>query len=711
MKKRILSILLALTTLLTLVPTISLGAAASDAAPTLSTVLSDMSSYYSSALSFGSDPNLDWALADMVASGTTISGNAKQDYVDYVVSHATADSAAADLARYIITLKALGYDATKIDTTGNGTYFNAVDAMMGKDETSIYSTPYVLIALQQYGNTYSMEIDSLINTIISSKLSGGGWGYASMDADTTGPVLLALAPYYSTRADVKNAVDEALAQLSGLQDSTGAIYSAYGYGACSTGILIPGLVALGINPDTDTANGFADGLLLLYHADSRFQVYSGDNYSDEQGFRGLVAADHFSSSGYRIYDFSAKASNAAVASVYYTNCLVTFSVVPADATIVLKDSSDHILSPHNGSSYDLAAGTYTYTVSGGGYAEKTGTITVSSTDALHTKKSVSVSLSSAPNTNEDITVTVNVKTHNASDCNNGSNLYTYKHNSSAYYNIVSETVTLKSGSTVFDALDAACTAAGVSYTEASYGYVGTINGLSEFDHGSNSGWLYKVGNTLPDTTCREYVLTSNCTVTWLFSDDYTKETSPTIAEFADCDPNAWYNSAVDYVLTEGLFQGTSNTTFEPMSSTSRAMFVTTLWRMEGEPVVGASGFADLTQDWYTNAVNWAASAGIVKGYSNTTFGPDDTLTREQMVTILFRFAQYKGNTTNADGSSTLTGYEDTADITEYARSAFQWAVDTGIVNGTSDHMLSPCDHSTRAAAAALLMRFSAYAQA
>jgi hypothetical protein len=105
--------------------------------------------------------------------------------------------------------------------------------------------------------------------------------------------------------------------------------------------------------------------------------------------------------------------------------------------------------------------------------------------------------------------------------NNGT--YTYKHNPSVYTDMAAETLTLKSGSTVFDALDAGCTASGLSYTEGPYGYIPTLGGLSQFDYGSKSGWLFKVGGTVPTVDCRSYILTSDCTVIWFYTDDYTNE--------------------------------------------------------------------------------------------------------------------------------------------------------------------------------------------
>jgi hypothetical protein len=513
------------------------------AAPASATALSALAAYFSTpanVLPFSSsDTTTQWAIADIMAyDPSLLSDEIKQAYVDYVIYQAPSTADAGTLARYIITLKALGYDATRIDTDGKGTYFDAVDNMIDRmnsqitSATRIYTLPYVLIALQQYGDKYSEQIDEIIGYILDDQLSAGGWnGYgAQIDADTTGPVLLALGQYYTaanyTAAGIsedhydriKTAVNKALALVSGLQGTGGAISSWGSENASSTGVMMAGLSALGESPDSSSylCKSLTDGLMLLYNSTSRF----GSGFYDEQGLRGLIAASKFSPSGYRIYDFSSNTSKPAVASAYYSNCLVTISVIPTDATIVVTDTdSNSTKTALTGTSYDLAAGNYSYSASCSGYTSKTVSFQVTSTEAAHSRKDISVSLSSAPSSSTNITVTVSVKIPDASDTNNS---YTYKHNASNYTTIVSKTVTLSFGSSVFDALDAVLESAGISYTEGSSGYISAINGLKEFDHGPNSGWLYMVNGTIGGG-CRKPDLKSNSTIIWFFTDDYTKD--------------------------------------------------------------------------------------------------------------------------------------------------------------------------------------------
>lgn len=175
--------------------------------------------------------------------------------------------------------------------------------------------------------------------------------------------------------------------------------------------------------------------------------------------------------------------------------------------------------------------------------------------------------------------------------------------------------------------------------------------------------------------------------------------------FVDVPSGSWYEDAVWYVYENGLMAGTSDTTFAPDITTSRSMIVTILYRLEGTPAVsGASGFTDVADgQYYTDAVAWAAANNIVGGYGNGLFGPDDTITREQMAAILYRYAQYKDYDVTA--SADLSGYSDAAQVNSYALAALQWANAEGLVNGTSDTTLTPGGSATRAQVAVILMRF------
>ena len=174
-------------------------------------------------------------------------------------------------------------------------------------------------------------------------------------------------------------------------------------------------------------------------------------------------------------------------------------------------------------------------------------------------------------------------------------------------------------------------------------------------------------------------------------------------KFADVNPNEWYHLSVDYVVTLGLFKGTSANTFEPETAMTRAMLVTVLWRYDGEPEAGENTFSDVPNgQWYTKAVAWAAENGIVNGIGNSRFDPDGKITREQVAAILFRYAEMKEIETSKRGD--LSTFPDGSKVGSWAETAMQWAVAEGIING-SDGKLLPQGSATRAQVATILMRF------
>lgn len=175
--------------------------------------------------------------------------------------------------------------------------------------------------------------------------------------------------------------------------------------------------------------------------------------------------------------------------------------------------------------------------------------------------------------------------------------------------------------------------------------------------------------------------------------------------FSDVRIADWFYNDVKYVYEKGMMAGTAADVFAPNATTTRAMIVTILYRLEGSPAVtGTSAFVDVPAgQWYTDAVNWAAANQIVKGTSATTFAPNDSITREQMAAILYRYAQYKGYdvTKQAD----LSGYSDNSQVSAYAKDALAWANAAKLINGVTNTTLAPQGNATRAQVSAILHRF------
>ena len=180
-----------------------------------------------------------------------------------------------------------------------------------------------------------------------------------------------------------------------------------------------------------------------------------------------------------------------------------------------------------------------------------------------------------------------------------------------------------------------------------------------------------------------------------------------VLPFTDVREADWFYDDVVYAYENGLFSGTSDTTFSPNASMTRAMLVTVLYRLEGQPTVsGRSGFSDVKlNSYYEDAVTWAADNGIVNGTGATTFSPNANVTREQMAAILYRYAQYKKYDVSVGEDTNILSYDDAQSISSYAIPAIQWACGAGVVTGKSGSKLDPKGNATRAEVAAMLMRF------
>ena len=173
--------------------------------------------------------------------------------------------------------------------------------------------------------------------------------------------------------------------------------------------------------------------------------------------------------------------------------------------------------------------------------------------------------------------------------------------------------------------------------------------------------------------------------------------------FLDTKASAWFAEAVTFCQNAGLMNGTGHGKFEPKKQMTRAMLVQVLYNVAGEKTA-SQGFTDVPDGkWYSDAVNWAASKGIVNGVTSTQFKPNAYVTREQMVTILQRFA--KKYTTAVGNPEVLNTFTDAGSISSYAKDAMAWAVENGILTGKTDTTLDPKGNATRAEIATVLMRF------
>ena len=171
------------------------------------------------------------------------------------------------------------------------------------------------------------------------------------------------------------------------------------------------------------------------------------------------------------------------------------------------------------------------------------------------------------------------------------------------------------------------------------------------------------------------------------------------------DQSKWYHEAIDFVVSQNLMRGMSDTLFQPDGNMTRAQMVTVLYRLADTPTVeGSVPFTDVKAgQFYSDALVWAYENGIAKGMTDQRFAPHTSVTREQMVVFFARFAQLNGQTVEAKGD--LSNYHDANAVSNYARESMTWAVETGLIQGVTTTTLSPKATSTRAQIAEVLLRY------
>lgn len=690
-----------------------------------------------------------WFAADMMAYEKTFPDSAnkltqeqKQAMVDVAIQTLETSTSPGDLAKSIIALTAMGYDATKI-TTDSGAALDGVAKLADivSDEKNvgdffIYTVPYVIIAFQQYSDAYQAQLDKWVAYTLEKKQKAS-WMDTSWGPDGMTPIMLALAPYAETSADVKTALDNAVTAMAACQKEDGSVGN-----AASTGLAIAAVSALGMDPaafvNATSGKSLVDGLMTSVLDSKDGFTSASDTLNTEQGFRGLIAMANVQATGksYRLFDFSGQTLVPAVSYAWAQNAIVSFKTIPSDAAVAVKRGETEVAADKVHGAYDLAAGEYSYTVSCSGYQTKTGSFTVTEAEAAgHARKTIHVSLvssgsGSGSSDTKNYTVTVRVMVPPADQ----SKRYTYKHDSRSYTNLLTTTskVTVTAGSSARDAFVTALDRDKIGYTEQSNGYFPTIGGWSEFERGEKSGWMYLVNGSMPSVAAQDYELTGNATVVWFYTDDYSNDygseswdddssssgttttpTAPTTPanpvpdkamSFTDVKSNDWYYSSVRYAYDNGLFSGVSHDSFGPGDSMDRSMLATVLYSLDGKPAAGKSGFADVADGaWYADAVAWAAEHGIVSGVGGGAFTPGGTITREQLAVMLYRYAQYKGY--DVSKTADLSGYADQDKLSDWAARAVQWACGSGLMNGRSAAQLAPEGTLTRAEAATMLKAF------
>ena len=601
-------------------------------------------------------------------AATETSLSAQQTYINYAVSviddytkstngiYANPDT---EYSKAIIALQSIGVDAGQVYHVNSLVPLDAFNKLGEVPDSQMASLQYAtssLYVLQAFiqqparSSAFSSQEQKIIEFLLDSQDQSGAWGYDfggfMADVDYTAMTITALAPYYPAGGvEIVAAVDAALLWLAGEQNADGTFDDAWGGGASanSTAQVIIALCALGLDPDTYFADSALDSL-ISFATSSLDGFTGGDPRATLDGFMALIAAARYYQTGnaVNIYDFSSN------------------PVLPARAT--------------------GAGGT--------------------------------PSITNPPVTNPDITVTVTIK-------------------SDTGYWMNSKPVTVKEGSVVYHALAAAVQGSGITVVGAENGYIRSIayNGvtLAEFSDGANSGWLYKVNDVLMTVGITAYILKNGDRIVIYYSEDWTidpdagffnsiggggkakdddeedaneedsdeAENQLTDSEawnnpFSDVKESDWFYDAIRYAYENGLMNGTG-AGFEPNAALTRAMVVTILARAAG--VDTSQG-----ESWYSEAVSWGVANGITNGeYIN------ENITREQLVTMLFRFASLLGIDTSERAE--LSQYDDMGSVSDWALDAMAWAVAIGLIRGRTETTLAPGGTATRAEAATILQRF------
>ena len=623
------------------------------------------------------DANMQWFIADLAAykylypeTENILSDEKIHLCLNKIIDDAETTSSVGNLAKDIIALRALGYDARKLYTK-DGEKLDAVakltkfiddrDASITGDYSE-YSLSYVIIALGQ-GDNYATEeqMSFLLDLVIQKKAA---WHDTTWGTDAAAPMIMALAPYYNENDDIKTAVDQAIDLIKAKQETDGSMSN-----AASTGLVIAGLSAMGIDAETvlKEGNNIIDGL-MIFATEGRDGFMPADStFSTEQGFRGLLGWQLLKNDkGIDVYNFKGNPLNEAKATV------------PKDDDEI-EDGGDYV--------------------------------------------------------GDTINVNIKVMVHDGDECKNS---FTYREDKKKYTTLIEDEIFLHENSSVYDALIKLLNDNSIEFEEKSDGYISSIDSFDEFGHGSKSGWMFRINGELSTKGSKSVKLKSGDKVVWFYTDNYRDEDdvpkrggssggkggigvkeneitedksendvkiSKDVITYKDVKTEDWFYESVKYVTEEGLMNGTDEG-FEPEEMMTREMLVTVIYRMSGEPDVlnTDTKFKDVEDEtWYSNAIKWAAENGIVSGISNTLFGIEQNITKEQMAVMFMRYANAMGYDTTAFAE--LSGFTDYSQISQWAVGSFKWATAVGLIYGTDEQTLAPADFATRAEVATIITRF------
>ncbi|MGI5963708.1 MAG: S-layer homology domain-containing protein [Lawsonibacter sp.] len=686
----------------------------------------------------------EWIVLDMGAyallnpNGAALDSSSRQAYLDTTILALAGNPPIGSCAKAVLILSSQGVDPTQL-TLIDGTVLNGVEALKGctwdaNDSMFIYTAPYVLLAYQQGNWDTQTQEHALVDYLLGMQQPDGSWD-TTYGYDTMGLVMQGLAAYYGTQEQVTQALDRAVAYLATTIQTDGLFPRSYdpAYSAAEVAI---GLCAIGVDPGQlrQGSDGMSlkEGILSKANADNTAFTYEGveNDGTTERCFRALLAMAGLAqtSSGYSVYDFTSVPKTGV--QMTWSACPVQFFVTPSQAQVSVSEAGG-MVSPRTGQLYDLAEGTYTYTVTCDGYTTKTGTFLVTAEEAAsHSYKRLSISLTSGGQGggNQERTVDVTVKVMVPPE--DASREYTYKGDRRQYTNLVSDVsmpLTLPWGSTVRDALIRTLDQQDLPYRESN-GYFSSIGGWEEADpdRWPTSGWLYMVNETVPEEAAANYSLQRDAEVTWFYTDNYSR----------DYGSETWSETTGTNASKEPeVLKGTGNTyqVILPEKHTG-PVSVTIPQGKEGQLVVlvGKNGqeipvkkavvldgstrllleedatvrlvdytvsFSDVKEtDWYAQSVAFVTGRELFSGVSEVEFAPQVGLTRGMLVTTLYALEE-------PDWASQKVYFSDVP-VGAWYGEGVAWAAQEGIVTGYSSDQFGPNDLVTREQLAVILYRYA-----
>ena len=670
MKKRILGLLMALVMVLGVYP-INVSAA-SDVYKETGDYLENQAKQSAPTVnSIGGE----WVVIGLARSGRSVPAGYYDNAVQFVENNINDKSQlhrnkSTENSRVILALTAAGYDVTNV---AGYNLLEGLTSMTYLKKQGINGPIWALIAYDSHDYAIpsgdgTVTRDTLIDTILAAQITDGGWNLdpdaTISDPDMTGMALQALAPYYNSDSEVKTAVNEALTCLSDAQNSDGGYSSSGDANSESVVQVIVALTALGINPDSDSrfiknGNSVLDSLYTYAVEGGGFEHIKGEGLNQmatEQGYYALTAYERFKEGKSSLYDMTdvklpadieaeeAKKEADKKAAAEVDKKIEAIGTVTLDSESKINEARN----AYNGLTADQKS-----------YVTKLGTLEAAETKLAELKKAAAEEEEKQQQIAKDKAAAAEVdKKIEAIG-----------------------TVTLDSESKI---------------TEARSAY----NGLTA----DQKGYVTKLA-TLEDAEDRLAELKEEANKPDEPDEPVQPDTPEVELPFTDVEENSWYYDSVEYVYVNKLMKGVTDTTFAPKQTLTRAMFATILYRANGEPKVKYENtFSDVAEGkWYTNGIIWASEAGIVKGYGNGVFGINDSITREQMAVMMYRYADYMKY--DIRKNKDISSYSDAGEVSAYAVDAMKWAVGNGIIEGKSSSVLDPRGQANRAECATIITRF------